>query len=55
MSPLTVHPYDDTHVIDARAPRTNQAVVGPLGLAAFVLDAEWARLRPAKPVERHPA
>src|ERR671936_2580663 len=37
----TVHPYDDTDVIDARAPRTNQAVIGSLALLAFVLDLQW--------------
>lgn len=30
------HPYRDTHVIDRRAPRTNQAVVGLGALAAVV-------------------
>jgi hypothetical protein len=35
------HPYDDTDVIDARAPRANQAVIGSLALLAFLLDAEW--------------
>jgi hypothetical protein len=37
----TAHPYDDTHVIDARAPRTSQAVIGSLALVAFVLQLEW--------------
>jgi polyferredoxin len=37
----SVHPYDDTAVIDSRAPRTNQAVIGSLALLAFVLDAQW--------------
>jgi hypothetical protein len=37
----SVHPYDDTAVIDSRAPRTNQAVIGSLALLAFVLDAKW--------------
>jgi Domain of unknown function (DUF4395) len=32
----TAHPYDDTDVIDARAPRFNQAVIGLVGLAALV-------------------
>ena len=41
MRARTVHPYDDTDVIDARAPRTNQAVIGTLALLAFLLDAEW--------------
>jgi hypothetical protein len=37
----TAHPYEDTDVIDARGPRTNQAVIGTLALLAFLLDAEW--------------
>jgi hypothetical protein len=37
----TAHPYEDTDVIDARGPRTNQAVIGALALLAFVLDLEW--------------
>jgi hypothetical protein len=37
----TAHPYQDTDVIDARAPRTNQAVIGVLSLLAFLLDLEW--------------
>ena len=41
MAARTAHPYDDTDVIDARGPRTNQAVVGSLALVAFVLDLEW--------------
>jgi hypothetical protein len=32
----TAHPYDDTDVIDARAPRFNQAVIGLVGLTALV-------------------
>jgi hypothetical protein len=35
----SVHPYDDTRVIDSRAPRTNQAVMGGLALLAFVINA----------------
>jgi hypothetical protein len=31
-------PYRDTDVIDSRAPRFNQAVIGSLALAAFVVD-----------------
>ena len=31
----TAHPYRDTAVIDARAPRTNQAIVGTLSLLAL--------------------
>jgi hypothetical protein len=38
-SPPTAHPYDDTDVIDARAPRFNQAVVGIL--AAIALLTGW--------------
>ena len=36
-------PYRDTDVIDARAPRTNQTVVGLVGLVA-VLTGWWALL-----------
>ena len=36
----TAHPYRDTAVIDARAPRTNQAIVGTLSLLA-VLTGWW--------------
>ncbi len=36
-------PYRDTQVIDTRAPRTNQAVVGLMALAA-VLTGWWALL-----------
>lgn len=32
----TAHPYRDTEVIDARAPRTNQAIVGTLSLLAVI-------------------
>jgi Domain of unknown function (DUF4395)/Thioredoxin len=41
MAGRTVHPYDDTDLIDSRAPRTNQAVIGSLALLAFLLDLEW--------------
>ena len=41
MAGRTAHPYDDTDVIDARGPRTNQAVIGSLALLAFVLELEW--------------
>jgi hypothetical protein len=41
MAGRTAHPYDDTEVIDSRAPRTNQAVIGSLALLAFLLDLEW--------------
>jgi hypothetical protein len=37
----TAHPYDDLDVIDARGPRTNQAVIGSLALVAFLTGAEW--------------
>lgn len=39
----TAHPYRDLDVIDARAPRFNQAVVGSLSLAA-VLTGWWPLL-----------
>ena len=32
----TAHPYDDTDVIDARAPRFNQATIGLLSLLALL-------------------
>src|SRR5215207_9173242 len=41
MTVRTAHPYDDTDVIDARGPRTNQAVIGTLALVAFLTGAEW--------------
>lgn len=41
MAGRTAHPYEDTDVIDARGPRTNQAVIGALALLAFVFDLEW--------------
>ena len=37
----TVDPYRDTHVIDSRGPRTNQAIVGVGALIAFLLHQEW--------------
>jgi hypothetical protein len=37
----SAHPYDDTAVIDSRAPRTNQAVIGSLAMLAFVFNAQW--------------
>jgi hypothetical protein len=37
----TRHPYLETDVIDARAPRTNQAAIGTLALVAYLADAEW--------------
>lgn len=39
----TAHPYRDTDVIDARAPRTNQAIVGTLSVLA-VLTGWWGIL-----------
>jgi hypothetical protein len=41
MAGRSAHPYADTAVIDSRAPRTNQAVIGALSLVAFVGGAEW--------------
>jgi hypothetical protein len=34
-------PYRDTQVIDARAPRVNQAVIGAVALAAVVVGPWW--------------
>ena len=41
MQTRTVDPYRNTDVIDARGPRTNQAVIGTLSLVAFVFDLQW--------------
>jgi hypothetical protein len=41
MAGRTAHPYRDLDVIDSRAPRFNQAVIGTLALAAFILDVQW--------------
>jgi Domain of unknown function (DUF4395) len=41
VSSRTVHPYKDLSVIDAWAPRTNQAVIGSLTLVAFVFNLSW--------------
>ena len=41
MAGRTAHPYEDTDVIDARAPRFNQAAIGSLALLAFVLKLDW--------------
>jgi hypothetical protein len=41
MAGRSAHPYDELDVIDARAPRTNQAVIGALSLVAFLTGAEW--------------
>jgi Domain of unknown function (DUF4395) len=35
------HPYRDTAVIDARAPRVNQAVIGLLALVAVTVGPWW--------------
>ena len=35
------HPYEDTSVIDARAPRFNQAVIGILALVAVTTGPWW--------------
>jgi phosphate/sulfate permease len=35
------HPYNDLNVIDSRAPRTNQAVIGTVALAAVVTGWWW--------------
>ena len=35
------HPYDDTDVIDSRAPRTNQLVVGTLAALAIATGWWW--------------
>lgn len=35
------HPYDDTTVIDTRAPRFNQAVIGTLALLAVTTGPWW--------------
>jgi Domain of unknown function (DUF4395) len=37
----TAHPYDDLTVIDERAPRTNQLVVGGVSLLAVLTGAWW--------------
>jgi hypothetical protein len=37
----TAHPYRDTHVIDARAPRFNQATIGVLSLVAVLTGWHW--------------
>lgn len=37
----TAHPYKDTHVIDSRAPRTNQAVVGLVSVLAVTTGWWW--------------
>jgi Domain of unknown function (DUF4395) len=39
--PRSAHPYRDLQVIDARAPRTNQAVIGTLALVAVLTGWWW--------------
>jgi hypothetical protein len=39
--PRSAHPYRDLHVIDSRAPRTNQAVIGALALVAVLAGWWW--------------
>ena len=41
MRERSAHPYRDTDVIDSRAPRVNQAVIGSLALVAVVAGVEW--------------
>jgi hypothetical protein len=41
MAGRSAHPYADVDVIDSRAPRANQAVIGALALLAFLTGAEW--------------
>lgn len=37
----TAHPYDDVTVIDRRAPRTNQVIVGSVAAIALATGAWW--------------
>jgi len=37
----TADPYRDTSVIDERAPRTNQAVIGTLAVVAITVGPWW--------------
>ena len=39
--PRRAHPYRDTSVIDSRAPRTNQAVIGALSVVAIATGWWW--------------
>jgi len=41
MTPRLAHPYRDTDVIDSRAPRFNQAVVGTVALSAVLTGWWW--------------
>ncbi|MBM3676459.1 MAG: DUF4395 domain-containing protein [Actinobacteria bacterium] len=38
---LRAHPYRETHVIDERAPRTNQTVIGAVAAVAVVVGPWW--------------
>ena len=38
---LAADPYRDTDVIDSRAPRTNQAVIGTLALVGVLTGQPW--------------
>jgi hypothetical protein len=35
------HPYEDTDVVDSRAPRTSQGIIGVLTLVAVATDQAW--------------
>src|SRR5688572_12731177 len=41
MTDRAAHPYRDTDVIDSRAPRTNQAVIGALALVGVLTAQGW--------------
>jgi hypothetical protein len=41
MAPRTAHPYADTDVIDARAPRFNQATIGVVSVVALLTGWWW--------------
>jgi hypothetical protein len=41
MAPRTAHPYADTDVIDARAPRFNQATIGVVSAVALLTGWWW--------------
>src|SRR5919108_1712975 len=41
MRPRTADPYRDLDIIDARGPRTNQAVIGTLALLAVLTGQAW--------------
>jgi hypothetical protein len=40
-APRSAHPYKDLHVIDSRAPRTNQAVIGVVSVLAVATGWWW--------------